>query len=88
HKGIINKAGISFSGHTEYFAQQSNTADVVMMLATQGLRVALVTTHIPLAYVSRAITEDRLIKVASILNHDLQTKFGIEKPRILVCGLN
>ena len=88
HKGIINKAGISFSGHTEYFAQQSNTADVVMMLATQGLRVALVTTHIPLAYVSRAITEDRLIKVTSILNHDLQTKFGIEKPRILVCGLN
>ncbi|WP_405602355.1 MULTISPECIES: 4-hydroxythreonine-4-phosphate dehydrogenase PdxA [unclassified Pseudoalteromonas] len=88
HKGIINKAGISFSGHTEYFAQQSNTADVVMMLATEGLRVALVTTHIPLAYVSRAITEDRLIKVAGILNHDLQTKFGIDKPRILVCGLN
>jgi len=88
HKGIINKAGISFSGHTEYFAQQSNTPDVVMMLATEGLRVALVTTHIPLAYVSRAITADRLSKVAGILNHDLQTKFGIEKPRILVCGLN
>ncbi len=88
HKGIINKAGISFSGHTEYFAQQSNTADVVMMLATEGLRVALVTTHIPLAYVSRAITVERLSKVAGILNHDLQTKFGIEKPRILVCGLN
>ena len=88
HKGIINKAGISFSGHTEYFAQQSDTADVVMMLATEGLRVALVTTHIPLAYVSRAITEERLTKVVGILNHDLQTKFGIEKPRILVCGLN
>jgi len=88
HKGIINKAGISFSGHTEYFAQQSNTADVVMLLATEGLRVALVTTHIPLAYVSRAITEDRLTKVATILEHDLRTKFGIEKPRILVCGLN
>jgi len=88
HKGIINKAGISFSGHTEYFAQQSNTADVVMLLATEGLRVALVTTHIPLAYVSRAITVERLSKVATILNHDLQTKFGIEKPRILVCGLN
>ncbi|KPH62723.1 4-hydroxythreonine-4-phosphate dehydrogenase PdxA [Pseudoalteromonas sp. NEC-BIFX-2020_002] len=88
HKGIINQAGISFSGHTEYFAQQSNTADVVMMLATEGLRVALVTTHIPLAYVSRAITAERLTKVAGILNHDLQTKFGIEKPRILVCGLN
>ncbi|CAM3903846.1 MULTISPECIES: 4-hydroxythreonine-4-phosphate dehydrogenase PdxA [Pseudoalteromonas] len=88
HKGIINKAGISFSGHTEYFAQQSNTPDVVMLLATEGLRVALVTTHIPLAYVSRAITSERLTKVTRILHHDLQTKFGIEKPRILVCGLN
>lgn len=88
HKGIINQAGISFSGHTEYFAQQSNTADVVMMLATEGLRVALVTTHIPLAYVSRAITEERLTKVITILNNDLRTKFGIENPRILVCGLN
>ena len=88
HKGIINQAGISFSGHTEFFAQQSNTQDVVMMLATEGLRVALVTTHIPLAYVSRAITHDRLTKVINILNHDLQTKFGIAQPKILVCGLN
>ena len=88
HKGIINQAGISFSGHTEFFAQQSNTQDVVMMLATKGLRVALVTTHIPLAYVSRAITHDRLTKVINILNHDMQTKFGITQPKILVCGLN
>lgn len=88
HKGIINRAGIAFSGHTEFFAQQSNTSDVVMMLATEGLRVALVTTHIPLAYVSRAITQDRLSKVIQILNHDLQTKFGLEQPKILVCGLN
>jgi 4-hydroxythreonine-4-phosphate dehydrogenase len=88
HKGIINRAGIAFSGHTEFFAQQSNTSDVVMMLATEGLRVALVTTHIPLAYVSRAITQNRLNKVIQILNHDLQTKFGIEEPKILVCGLN
>ncbi|CCQ09453.1 4-hydroxythreonine-4-phosphate dehydrogenase [Pseudoalteromonas luteoviolacea B = ATCC 29581] len=88
HKGIINRAGISFSGHTEYFAQQSNTSQVVMMLATEGLRVALVTTHIPLEYVSRAVTADRLSKVARILDHDLRTKFGILKPRILVCGLN
>ena len=88
HNGIISKAGISFSGHPEYFAQQSNTPDVVMMWATEGLRVALVTTHIPLAYVSRAITVERLSKVAGILHHDLTTKFGIEKPRILVCGLN
>ncbi|WP_372770220.1 4-hydroxythreonine-4-phosphate dehydrogenase PdxA [Pseudoalteromonas sp.] len=88
HKGIINQAGISFSGHTEFFAQQSNTPDVVMMLATEGLRVALVTTHIPLAYVSKAITEDRLSKVTRILHHDLTTKFGIAAPKIYVCGLN
>ncbi|MBU2970100.1 4-hydroxythreonine-4-phosphate dehydrogenase PdxA [Pseudoalteromonas sp. C2R02] len=88
HKGIINKAGISFSGHTEYFAQQTNTSDVVMMLATEGLRVALVTTHIPLAYVSKAVTAERLTKVTEILHHDLQEKFGIKHPRILVCGLN
>ncbi|MEO2268328.1 4-hydroxythreonine-4-phosphate dehydrogenase PdxA [Pseudoalteromonas pernae] len=88
HKGIINKAGISFSGHTEYFAQQSNTPDVVMLLATEGLRVALVTTHIPLAYVAKAITPERLEKVIGILDHDLRTKFGLASPRILVCGLN
>lgn len=88
HKGIINRAGISFSGHTEYFAQQSNTSHVVMMLATEGLRVALVTTHIPLEYVSRAVTGERLSKVARILHDDLRSKFGIESPRILVCGLN
>ena len=88
HKGIINRAGISFSGHTEFFAQQSSTSDVVMLLATEGLRVALVTTHIPLAYVSRAITNERLTKVIQILHHDLKTKFGIEAPKIFVCGLN
>jgi len=72
HKGIINKAGISFSGHTEYFAQQSTTPDVVMLLATEGFRVALVTAHIPLAYVSRAITSERLSNVTGILLYDLQ----------------
>ncbi|WP_371195691.1 4-hydroxythreonine-4-phosphate dehydrogenase PdxA [Glaciecola sp. SC05] len=88
HKGIINKAGVSFSGHTEYFAQQSNTADVVMMLATDGLRVCLATTHIPLAYVSRAITPERIEKVIRIMNTDLKLKFGIADPTIYVCGLN
>ncbi|MFT5675256.1 MAG: 4-hydroxythreonine-4-phosphate dehydrogenase, partial [Paraglaciecola sp.] len=88
HKGIINTAGISFSGHTEYFAHQSNTNDVVMMLATEGLRVVLATTHIPLAYVSKAITEERLHKVISIVNKDLKLKFGIKQPHIFVCGLN
>jgi len=88
HKGIINKSGIAFSGHTEFFAQQSKTADVVMMLATTGLRVALVTTHIPLAYVAKAITYDRVIKITRILHHDLVKKFGIAQPRIYMCGLN
>lgn len=88
HKGVINEAGVSFSGHTEFFAQQSNTSDVVMMLATEGLRVALVTTHIPLAYVSKAITRDRVEKIIRILHHDLQEKFSITNPKIFVCGLN
>lgn len=88
HKGIINEAGISFSGHTEYFAQLSNTADVVMMLATDGLRVCLATTHIPLAYVSKAITRERIEKVIGIMHNDLQQKFGIDEPCIYVCGLN
>jgi 4-hydroxythreonine-4-phosphate dehydrogenase len=88
HKGLINQAGIAFSGHTEFFAHQANCSDVVMMLATKGLRVALVTTHIPLAYVSKAITKERLQKVTRILHQDLITKFGIKSPTIYVCGIN
>jgi 4-hydroxythreonine-4-phosphate dehydrogenase len=88
HKGLINQSGIAFSGHTEYFAHQANCSDVVMMLATEGLRVALVTTHIPLAYVSKAITAERLQKVTRILHSDLITKFGITQPKIYVCGIN
>ncbi len=88
HKGLINQSGIAFSGHTEYFAHQANCADVVMMLATEGLRVALVTTHIPLAYVSKAITSERLTNVTKILHKDLVNKFGIKNPAIYVCGIN
>ena len=88
HKGIINQAGVPFSGHTEFFANHSNTSDVVMLLATEGLRVALVTTHIPLAYVAKAITKERLAKVTGILHDELKTKFGLKQPNILVCGLN
>ncbi|MGF1697319.1 4-hydroxythreonine-4-phosphate dehydrogenase PdxA [Vibrio lamellibrachiae] len=88
HKGVINRAGVAFSGHTEFFAEKSNTPLVVMMLATEGLRVALVTTHIPLAYVSKAVTEERLEKIIHILHQDLVEKFAIEKPSIYVCGLN
>jgi 4-hydroxythreonine-4-phosphate dehydrogenase len=88
HKGLINKSGVPFSGHTEYFAHQANCSDVVMMLATKGLRVALVTTHIPLAYVAKAITFERLQKVTRILHTDLQSKFGIKNPTIYACGIN
>lgn len=88
HKGVINEAGIAFSGHTEFLAELTHTEQVVMMLATRGLRVALVTTHLPLKDVASAITGERLARVTRILEHDLRTKFGIARPRILVCGLN
>ncbi|MDG3087064.1 4-hydroxythreonine-4-phosphate dehydrogenase PdxA [Vibrio hannami] len=88
HKGVINRAGVTFSGHTEFFAEKSDTPLVVMMLATEGLRTALVTTHIPLADVSKAVTEERLESIIRILHHDLVTKFAINAPNIYVCGLN
>ena len=88
HKGIINDAGISFSGHTEYLAEFCEQDLTVMMLATEGLRVALATTHLPLTAVPAAITKELLRDIITILNADLQSKFGIATPRILVCGLN
>ncbi|PTU74941.1 4-hydroxythreonine-4-phosphate dehydrogenase PdxA [Pseudomonas mangrovi] len=88
HKGVINEAGITFSGHTEFLAELTATEQVVMMLATRGLRVALVTTHLPLKDVAGAITAQRLQRVSRILHADLRDKFGIARPRILVCGLN
>ncbi|HEY7885369.1 MAG TPA: 4-hydroxythreonine-4-phosphate dehydrogenase PdxA [Cellvibrionaceae bacterium] len=88
HKGIINDAGIAFSGHTEYLAARTGTHKVVMMLATEGLRVALATTHLPLKDVAAAITDAELSQVIEILHRDLIAQFGIAAPRILVCGLN
>ncbi|MBD3652533.1 4-hydroxythreonine-4-phosphate dehydrogenase PdxA [Kangiella sp.] len=88
HKGIINQAGLPFTGHTEFFADKSSVDKVVMMLATEGLRVALATTHLPLKAVSDAITPQLLSEVISILAQDLHNKFGLERPKILVCGLN
>ncbi|MGR8941050.1 MAG: 4-hydroxythreonine-4-phosphate dehydrogenase PdxA [Gammaproteobacteria bacterium] len=87
HKGVINDAGFAFTGHTEYIAEITGGTPV-MMLATPGLRVALVTTHLPLAQVSRAITHSRLRQVICVLEQDLRRRFGIEKPKIMVCGLN
>lgn len=88
HKGIINDAGIPFTGHTEYLAEKTNTPRVVMMLAGSDLRVALATTHLPLKDVSAAITPSSLETTIRILHGDLVSKFGILHPRILVAGLN
>jgi len=88
HKGIINDAGVTFSGHTEFFAEQANVDLVVMMLATTGLKVALATTHLPLSAVPAAITEPLLHDIITILNVELIKKYGIEEPTIYVCGLN
>ncbi|MDM1771852.1 MULTISPECIES: 4-hydroxythreonine-4-phosphate dehydrogenase PdxA [Acinetobacter] len=87
-KSVINDAGIAFSGHTEYYQEFAGVPRVVMMLATKTLRVALATTHLPLRAVADAITAERLHQVIDILIHDLKSKFKIEQPNILVCGLN
>jgi 4-hydroxythreonine-4-phosphate dehydrogenase len=87
-KSIINDAGIVFTGHTEYLAALTHSKTVVMMLATDSLRVALATTHLPLREVADAITRDLLDNILTVLCQDLKTKFGINNPRILVCGLN
>lgn len=88
HKGVINDAGIPFTGHTEYLADKTGTAKVVMMLAGGGLHVALVTTHLALKDVPAAITRDEVETTLRIVHHDLHSKFGISNPRILVAGLN
>ncbi len=87
-KSVINAAGVGFTGHTEYLAGRTGTPRVVMMLVGAGLRVALATTHLPLAEVPRAITRELLESVLRILDHDLRVRFGIARPRILVAGLN
>ncbi len=88
HKAVINDAGVAFTGHTEFLAARAGIEQPVMMLAARDLRVALVTTHLPLKDVSRHITAQRLSDVIRVLHHDLQTRFGLSRPRMLVCGLN
>ena len=88
HKGVINDAGMAFTGHTEFLAERTHTPQVVMMLVGGQLRVALATTHLPLAAVSQAITQTGLETTIRILHHDLVHKFGMAQPRILVTGLN
>ncbi|SEI74703.1 4-hydroxythreonine-4-phosphate dehydrogenase [Allopseudospirillum japonicum] len=88
HKGVINDAGVDFSGHTEFLQMYTGSRQVVMMLATARLRVALVTTHLPLRAVADAITQEKLQQVLEILYTSLQQQWGIAQPKILVCGLN
>ena len=88
HKGIINDAGIPFCGHTELIAEICEINKPVMMLANHNLRVALVTTHLPLSEVPAAIDRDNIREVITIVHQDLQSKFGISSPQMLVCGLN
>lgn len=88
HKGVINDAGITFTGHTEYLQDLARAPEVVMMLATSGLRVALVTTHLPLKQVSKAITPAKVENIITITHRSLIDYFAIPQPRLLVCGLN
>lgn len=88
HKGVINEAGVSFTGHTEYLAEKTSTPRVVMMLAGGGLRVALVTTHLPLKDVPAAVTRTAVEETLRILHAEMAKKYGIADPRILVAGLN
>jgi len=88
NKAVINAAGIAFSGHTEFLAELAQRAQVVMLLAAPGLRVALVTTHLPLSKVSEAISAEKLEKVIRITYSSLQQRFGIDRPRLQVLGLN
>ncbi len=88
HKGVINDAGIGFTGHTEYLAERAKAAHVVMMLVGGGLRVALATTHLPLSQVPGAITTENLLRTLQVLDADLRRRFRIARPRILVAGLN
>ena len=87
-KSTINDAGIAFTGHTEYLAERAGAPHVVMMLVGGGLRVALATTHLPLSEVSRNITLESLGRTLRVLDQDLRKRFRIERPRILVSGLN
>ncbi len=87
-KSIMNEAGINFTGHTEFLAQYCNTQHPVMLFVSDHIRVALATTHLPLKQVPQAITAQLLTTTLKVLHHELQTKFHLANPKIMVCGLN
>lgn len=88
HKGVINDAGVPFSGHTELLAERTNAGDVLMVLAADALRVALVTTHVPLAAVPGLITRERVRRALRLLHDGLVERYGLARPTVLVAGLN
>lgn len=88
HKGIINKFGNNFIGHTEFFSMQSHVKDTIMLFVADDIKLALVTKHIPLKNVSKTLTKSLLIKTIILLHNELKKNFGILHPSILVCGLN
>lgn len=87
-KSVINEAGIAFTGHTEFLAARCQASQVIMLFVVDSLKVALLTTHIPLSQVAKAITQNKIIDAVQLLNNDLKNRFGIKKPAILVSGLN
>ena len=87
-KSVINDSGLSFTGHTEFFSEQFDCEDVVMLLVNDGLRVALATTHLPLREVPDAITRESLLRKLEIIHNDLMRLYGIARPRIAMLGLN
>jgi 4-hydroxythreonine-4-phosphate dehydrogenase len=88
HKEIINRAGVAFTGHTEFLAHHCDVETVVMMLACEAMKVALITTHVPLNLVAKTITAPLINKVIKQLHRSLQSDFGVRTPRIFVAGLN
>lgn len=88
HKGVMNDAGITFSGHTEFFAQATGTEQTVMLFVVDQIKAALLTTHLPLKNVAAAVTHEKLLSVLNILHHDLKKYFHLHTPHILVAGLN
>ncbi len=88
HKGIMNDAGIAFTGHTEFFAHTAHVTHTVMLFVVDQIKAALVTTHLPLKEVAHHVTKEKITAVTKILHHHLQTYFKLKEPRILVAGLN
>lgn len=88
NKGIMNDAGIAFTGHTEFLAQRCHVDQVIMLFVADQIKVALATTHLPLSAVPKAVTADKLHRIIRLLHTELQSRFAIKNPKILVCGLN